>query len=703
MRVPLEPDAAPSPLSSLFHGVPSVSTPPWRRRLTLLPALVLLTLSMGVFWAGCEQIEKLVEAIDSISDGAPCSAPDDCLGGTCLGAEQGYPGGYCTTTPCAEVGCGGFGAECFRAELGGTDTTACYETCDADGTCDRAAEGYTCQTLADTPVCLPPGAAGASVLGAIGSACSTTAQCNGPKDQAVCLQTFFGGYCSLLSCTLASECPDMNPCVPLNPMGATEEEKRFACMDGCSDQDPCRFGYTCQEYEGARICLEASEGQKANRNPDGADDGAACVSNIQCKGNTCIREVESASGGTSYPGGYCTTRDCDSDAECNGAASVCVSRNRSTSCRQSCTTQADCRTGYVCREGETERKYCETQEAPAVSPTDTSGSGIDVECSTSKSYTFTIPQGAQSFFVAPFTTESQRIVPLTLARPNGTTLNIQTGYSFLAINQDILGNLSPLLFPASDSSEFKTAFGPGQYTLTVQSAAREVCFYVVPQPAPGTTLELNLYFVGVPGVTAQAAPMNANITEMVGVMKNIYGKMGVTVNVRQYIEAQPAVSQKYQIIRDFFDVFNLVATSTPPTGGTKPEFSVNVFLIRDFNVSDAPGLLGVSTGIPGMAGFHGSSGSGLVFSTASLGSDNATLGQTLAHEVGHFLGLRHTTEHGGRDKDPITDTPSCVEPNLAFLCSDANNFMFPFSLGGSTQTKTTNGQGFVLRANPLIK
>jgi hypothetical protein len=345
--------------------------------------------------------------------------------------------------------------------------------------------------------------------------------------------------------------------------------------------------------------------------------------------------------------------------------------------------------------------YCDSAVDPPVPPAESSTNDeIEVICSSEKSITFDIPEGAKGFFIAPYTTSNNRVLLKTLRKPDGSTLDIQKDYSFLAVNQEILGNLAPILFPASDDSRFANAFGGGQYTMTVESRAGEVCYYVIPQMQEGRKLSLNLYFVGVQGVSASTAANDRDIQAMVSMMKGIYSKMGITVEVANYFDANSTVTQNYSIIRDFYDVFNLVATSQSPDGGP---FSVNVFLINDFNVSDAPGLLGISTGIPGMAALHGSSGSGLVFSTATLGEDNQTLGQTMAHEVGHFLGLRHTTEHGGSAEDPITDTPRCLAPRLGFICSDATNFMFAYALGGDQQTDATAGQGFVLRHNPLVR
>lgn len=652
--------------------------------------LHLLAISAVLLLTGCEEISAF---IDAISDGAPCSINEECLGGKCLTPELGFPGGYCTTLNCETEGCTGFGSECFRTELADKQVTACYELCRYDGTCDRAGEGYICMQLDDSPVCLTTDASTAPVQGATGSACASNSQCNG--DNATCLTTFFGGYCSQLDCQTDADCLGGNPCVVLNPEAAEAEQKR-ACLQGCEPgNDNCRYNYSCQTYEGQNVCLEG-EGEAA-RNPDGKDDGEPCVANLNCKGNTCIRENEEESGEVSNPGGYCTTRDCTSNDECNGD-SICVARSRSTACFATCETNADCRTGFECREVP-EGKICDSV-VEAIAP-DVDDNTFNVVCGADKTLRFSMPEGTIGFYIAPFAPGGQKVVPTRLTYPNGSSLDIPTDYDFLAINPEILGSLAPLLFPASDAANFKNAFGPGEYTLQVNTTASELCYYVIPKTSAGTTLNINLYFVGT-SVTAAAAPSNSNVKQVVDVVKRIYAGMGVTAQVSNYVAASDTVASQYGIIRDFNDVFNLVATSEPPGATESEKLSVNVFLIEDFNISEAPGLLGVSTGIPGMAGLHGNSGAGLVFSSASLGSDNTQLGQTMAHEIGHFLGLRHTTEHYGSAHDPITDTPECLVPDLGFLCSDATNFMFAYALGGD-QSKTTAGQAFVVKRSPLVQ
>jgi hypothetical protein len=659
------------------------------RKLCMLASFVVI----ATFSTGCDTVQQVSDFIDAISDGAPCTINRECLGNRCLTDEQGYPGGYCSTFDCENEGCSGFASECFRTDIDGQQVTACFELCDFDGTCDRASEGYTCVTLDDTAVCLPPGATNAPPQGSTGSACSADVQCNG--DNNVCLTTFFGGYCSQESCDDPSvDCLGGNPCVPVDPANASAGN---VCLLGCATDDECRFGYACQDLNGVRVCLE---GERTAKNPDGVDDGGTCNSNLNCKGGTCIREATNEdTGEVAFPGGYCTTRDCEGPEDCNGD-SICVARARFTACFQRCETDTDCRDGYACTQTP-EGNICDSVvEAPEPDPD--SSEGVEVTCQSSKTIDFTIPNGAIGFYIAPFSRQNVEVRPTNLRLPSGQNISIPDQYSWMAINPDILGNLAPILFPSTDASPLSSSFGPGEYSMTVSSPANEICYYVIPKLAEGTQIDVNLYFVGVPGLTASAAQSDGDIRQVVQVMQSIYQTMGINVTIANYFDATESVAQQYSIIRNFNDVFTLAASSQAPGNTLDENLSVNVFLINDFNISEAPGLLGVSNGIPGMAGLHGNSGAGLVFSTASLGSDNGQLGQTMAHEIGHFLGLRHTTEHLGSAHDPITDTPECFAPDLQYFCDDAKNFMFAFALG-SDQRRTTAGQAFVVRRSPLVK
>ena len=88
---------------------------------------------------------------------------------------------------------------------------------------------------------------------------------------------------------------------------------------------------------------------------------------------------------------------------------------------------------------------------------------------------------------------------------------------------------------------------------------------------------------------------------------------------------------------------------------------VNVFFIADFTDRS---LAGIAGGVPGPFAIQGTPASGVVISSDSHLTTGGNvrqqyLAETLAHEVGHQIGLYHTTESEGTFHDPIGDTPEC--------------------------------------------
>lgn len=107
--------------------------------------------------------------------------------------------------------------------------------------------------------------------------------------------------------------------------------------------------------------------------------------------------------------------------------------------------------------------------------------------------------------------------------------------------------------------------------------------------------------------------------------------------------------------------------------------AINVFLITSITGTGSATLLGHSGGIGGSP-IHGTPMSGTVFSTfeklarfnpqcTGLGdcarskqeASFIDMGSTLAHEIGHFLGLNHLSESNGTVHDTLPDTPVCTQ------------------------------------------
>ncbi len=133
--------------------------------------------------------------------------------------------------------------------------------------------------------------------------------------------------------------------------------------------------------------------------------------------------------------------------------------------------------------------------------------------------------------------------------------------------------------------------------------------------------------------------------------------------------------------------------------GSARDSSLRIVVAR--SIGGAESLAGYSMGLPGpVAGDRPNSAviiSTEAYADASGVLDLDGLSTTLAHELGHYLGLYHTSEPNGELHDPIPDTPECSGGvcDAAFL----DNIMTPGQ--GARRYLLTEGQGVVLRRHPL--
>lgn len=207
----------------------------------------------------------------------------------------------------------------------------------------------------------------------------------------------------------------------------------------------------------------------------------------------------------------------------------------------------------------------------------------------------------------------------------------------------------------------------------------------------GGQLRVNIFYVGDVGRDSNT---RAAVTPALAEFQRIYREQaGITVQISE-LEIDGPVQIPAPITGDRFYL-------SASRGAFSP--AVNVFILGD--VSDFAGqVLGIAGGIPGPPNPSPRSGVAVSILT-SAGPDGRystddirVLGETIAHETGHYMGLFHPVDFSGEvavDEDPLSDTTSCSN---FFDCANTdiiNNLMF--------STPVEDGAGGLVPQNQLTR
>jgi len=369
-------------------------------------------------------------------------------------------------------------------------------------------------------------------------------------------------------------------------------------------------------------------------------------------------------------------------------------------------------------------------------------------------------------------------IPTPIAAPDGTFFDYPE--SFGQAPSDRMLTFSPLspvtaavTFPNGTAGLRKAAQGltPGTWTLTVSDVLHECQAFACGDPASGSTanhydvtvltrsggiperggLDLAIYVVS-DTLTAASATDDPNFRRMLQRVTADFTRAGICLQTVTYYDVPAWARSRWSSV-----TVSPAAAAQPCSEYrqlltlARPGNVVSLFFVDEVTQPNAPPgsrLIGYDGAIPGVSTFNGTTAGGAIVSSADLATTSGcgsstfntgcgpdVVGETVAHEVAHALGLFHTTESlgaSGEDFDPLTDTPQClcslcVSDSLRGNCADQTTAtgqpttVDPPSCGQGTQAcggadylmfwqlsdlsrgNLSPQEGQVMRMNPLVR
>lgn len=477
--------------------------------------------------------------------------------------------------------------------------------------------------------------------------------------------------CGLAVALVSAACPPIElPPPPLLGDGATchgdaecQSTRCLAlpaggvCSRGCEDSAGCQNGLLCSLFEPAtgspavatRMCLPALR--------DGRAAGTVCANDDACAGGLCHEFLCVDLCGS-----------CPADQQCASATLRRASGDVATDICQWAPGRTTLDLGAA--------------ETPAVG---------------SHEIPFSIPAGTRSFTLVLIDDDGLRVAATSLRAPDGTLLldefdselDLNPGFSWPGAVAVVVPD-TDVASARPQNGEYRLRIGTfdsatWDHLVPVTGAVEHISVVIKPEAEDGGLLDLHVHFATASGLHVADAPDNAYLNEVLGRVRGYWeDRAALRVAEIEYSELPPehAAVETGDEARAMFARY-----AEPGPHG----MSVNVFLVELF----AGGLTG---GIPGPPGWFDTWANGTA--VALRGSGNET-GIMLAHELGHYLGLRHTTETTGGRHDPIGDTPDCEVGTAADQCPDFGNLMFPLTQLRSDLVLTP-GQVQVARGSALL-
>jgi hypothetical protein len=491
---------------------------------------------------------------------------------------------------------------------------------------------------------------------------------------------------------LASAC-DEGPLrgQPCNKDSDCAPSERCQANGRCGSVTPvtgCRSDAECP----SALCLDPGSGGRCAtpcHSPKDCPADQRCLPTKHRQANgsdELVLRCATATGGTRFLG-----EECKADGDCQGGLcqqGVCIE-----------TCQTDCPSPLLCASstleagnlklahGLCQQTWLEVVELGPVTTPAAGGAPV----------TLNVPPGVTSLVLVADDRDNLIVGFRRIEGPGGIVLYASDAAKDAKVKPFSYLGTATVLIPGNDT----LALVPGTYRLWPQTYAvnfdqaipadghvdRVQAVYRRETWASGL-LDLHLHLAPATGIKAATAATDPYMVEMLAELQRITRSLfGYSLGEVQYFDLTAA-----EDVIATSDQARKLRESRSLPGPRK--LTVNFFISTKLDF----GYKAVAGGIPGAPGSFQRPGSGIVAAKQSTG---LVMGKLAAHEIGHFLGLYHTTELTGGG-DLISDTPLCPGGTAVESCPDFQNIMFPEYLLAPEPLQLSDGQRRAVQGSPWL-
>lgn len=211
-------------------------------------------------------------------------------------------------------------------------------------------------------------------------------------------------------------------------------------------------------------------------------------------------------------------------------------------------------------------------------------------------------------------------------------------------------------------------------------------------------LAVALHFTGANGITAVGGATDPLVQRVTSTLSDTFGAVGVDTEVAGMLDVDGGAALQTLVLEPDLcedgDLARLLRALDPTPNAVDVVFVDRLqCLLRGITTAD--GFAGMSAAIPGDVLQDGGAHGGVAVALGVVGDDAAAAAHTVAHELGHLLGLFHTMELVSGIDPPIYDVISDTPDDPAFTA----NLM---SVSPQGSAALSDGQAFVLAINPWL-